>query len=407
MSIEEQEQKTYSLRLLTSLADDVDPDAWDALVGDESPFLEWGWLAALEQARCVGGRSGWSPQHLAVFDGERLVAACPMYLKTNSEGEFVFDWAWADAAHRAGIAWYPKMLVGVPFTPAAGIRFLVAPGMDRAAVVRMFARTLRSLCEDNEVSSAHVNFCTPEEAAILEEEGWLRRLGYQYRWRNHGYASFDDYLAALRHKRRKEVKRERRVLAEQGVTIEVLEGELIPDELFPAMHAIYATTVDKHTWGRRYLNERLFELLRGRFRRNLCFLVARRHGRLVAGTFNVRKAGALYGRYWGTHEELRFLHFNVCYYATIEHCIRAGIGRFEPGAGGDFKWMRGFDAEPTVSMHWVRDQRLHAAIGRFVANEAARVEQEIGLLRSQSQLKPGSSADPDDAGEGPEGDGPS
>lgn len=394
MSSGEPEQAVYALRLLTSLADDVDPEAWDALVGAESPFLEWGWLAALEQARCVGGRTGWSPQHLAVFEGDRLVAACPMYLKTNSEGEFVFDWSWADAAGRAGIAWYPKMLVGVPFTPATGIRFLVAPEMDRPAVVRMFARALRSLCEENEVSSVQVNFCTPAEAEVLREEGWMQRLGLQYQWRNHGYADFEDYLAALRHKRRKEVRRERRLLAEQGVEISAVEGELIPDDVFAPMHEIYATTVDKHTWGRRYLNERFFDLLRGRFRRNLCFLLARRHGRLLAGTFNVRKAGVLYGRYWGTHEELRFLHFNVCYYATIEHCIRSGIDRFEPGAGGDFKWMRGFDAEPTVSLHWIRDHRMREAVGRFVEREGAEVEREIGLLREHSRLKPGTGGDP-------------
>ena len=205
--------------------------------------------------------------------------------------------------------------------------------------------------------------------------------------RNYDYATFDDYLSALRHKLRKQVKRERRELAEQGVEIVAHEGDDIPGELFEPMYRIYATTVDKHVWGRRYLTPEFVGLLRDRFRRNLCFLAARRHGELVAGTFNVRKSGVLYGRYWGAFEGLRFLHFNVCYYATIEHCIRTGLERFEPGAGGDFKWLRGFDAEPTASLHWVRDERLSRAIEHFLVSEGAEVDRVIGVMRDRSQLK--------------------
>jgi predicted N-acyltransferase len=397
---EDTEPPIFSLRLMTSLVADVRREEWDALVGDESPFLEWGWLASLEEARCVGGRSGWSPQHLGLFQDDRLVAAVPMYLKTNSEGEFVFDWSWADAAHRAGIEYYPKMLVGVPFTPATGARFLVAPHLDRAGIVRMLGKALRDLCVENEVSSVHVNFCTPEEASLLAEVGFAERRGLQYKWRNHGYGSFDDYLGALRHKRRKEAKRERRLLEEQGVEIAALAGDEIPDELFPRMYDLYLTTVDKYVYGRRYLTRRFFELLRERFRHNLCFLTARRGGELLAGTFNVQKSRVLYGRYWGTLEELRFLHFNVCYYATVEHCIRSGIERFEPGAGGEFKWLRGFDAEPTSSMHWVREPRLRHAVERFVAAEAEEVERVIDVMRERSQLKGVAGGEPADEAEG-------
>lgn len=393
MSQPEDEPPYFSVRLMTSLVSDVSREDWDALVGDGSPFLEWGWLASLEESRCVGGRSGWSPQHLGLFQDDRLVAACPLYLKTNSEGEFVFDWSWAEAAHRAGIDYYPKMLVGVPFTPATGVRFLVAPHLDRIAVVRMLGGALRDLCKENEVSSVHVNFCTPEEASALADVGFAERRGFQYKWRNHGYAGFDDYLGALRHQRRKEVKRERRVLAEQGVEIEAVAGDAIPDDLIGPMYELYLTTVDKYVYGRRYLTRRFFQLLGERFRKNLCFLVARRRGEILAGTFNVQKGGVLYGRYWGTREELRFLHFNVCYYATIEHCIRSGIERFEPGAGGEFKWLRGFDAEPTTSMHWVREPRLRAAVERFVAAEAAEVDRVIGAMRERSQIKDDARAD--------------
>jgi uncharacterized protein len=388
MSSETEPVSTFTLRLMTQLAADVRAEEWDALVGDGSPFLEWGWLASLEEARCVGARSGWSPQHLGLFQDDRLVAACPLYLKTNSEGEFVFDYAWANAAFNAGIDYYPKMLVGVPFTPATGVRFLVAPHLNRGAIVKLLGSALAELCRENEVSSVHVNFCTEDEAAALAEVGFVERLGFQYKWRNRGYATFDDYLGALRHKRRKEVKRERRELEAQDVCIEALVGDAIPRELFAPMYQLYLTTVDKYVYGRRYLTKRFFELLSERFRHNLCFLTARRRGELLAGTFNVQKGGALYGRYWGTHEELRFLHFNVCYYATIDHCIAAGIERFEPGAGGDFKWLRGFDAEPTRSMHYVREPRLAAGVARFLRAERREVERVIGVLKDRSQIRP-------------------
>ena len=350
-------------------------------------FLEWGWLASLEEAGCVGGQTGWSPQHLALYEGDRLVAACPLYLKTNSEGEFVFDYAWADAAYRGGIDYYPKMLVGVPFTPAAGVRFLVAPHLDRSGIIRALGKALRELCEENQLSSVHVNFCDEDEALCLAEVGFVQRLGYQYKWRNNGYQTFDDYLGALRHKRRNSIKRERRSMAEQGIVVDVLEGDAIPEEMYAQMYRIYRTTVDKFAWGRRYLTPTFFERLRERFRHNLCFLIARRGKEVVAGTFNVQKSGVLYGRYWGTFEELRHLHFNVCYYSTIEHCIASGLERFEPGAGGEFKWLRGFDAEVTRSMHHLRDPRLADAVARYLEAEREEVERVIGVMGEHSQLK--------------------
>ena len=375
------------MRVLTRLTSDVSPEQWDALVGTESPFLEWGWLASLEESRCVGGQTGWSPQHLALYRGEELVAACPLYVKTNSEGEFVFDYSWANAAYRGGIEYYPKMLVGVPFTPATGIRFLVSPELDRRGIIRAMGKALRDLCDEHEISSVHVNFCHEDEAEALAEVGFLERAGIQYKWRNHGYGTFEDYLGALRHKRRKEIRRERRILGEQGIEIEALRGDAIPEDLYARMYRIYLTTVDKFSWGRRYLNEEFFALLRERFAKNLCFLVARREEEIVAGTFNVEKSDVLYGRYWGTFEELRYLHFNVCYYATIEYCIANGVQRFEPGAGGEFKWLRGFDAEATRSMHYLRDPRLAEAVERFLEAERAETSRTIDVMGEQSALK--------------------
>ena len=360
---------------------------WNALVGDESPFLEWEWLASLEEAGCVGGRSGWEPRPLVVREGGRLVAAVPLYAKTHSEGEFVFDWGWADAAERAGIAYYPKLLVGVPFTPASGARFLVAAGEDRAAWVARLAVALVEICRDSELSGVHVNFCREDEIAPLRASGFDLRVGVQYHWRNAGYREFGDWLARFRSKRRNQIKRERREVAESGVVVETFAGDAIPDALFEPMFRFYLATVRGRAWGRQYLNRRFFELLRERFKSRLCFVVASAGGEPIAGTFNVCKGDVLWGRYWGATREVRNLHFEVCYYAAVEHCIANGLARFEPGAGGDYKQMRGFDGEPTFSLHWLAEPRLRNAVARFLAEERERTIGGIEWLREHSALK--------------------
>jgi uncharacterized protein len=366
----------------------VPADQWNALVGDGSPFLEWEWLASLEQAGCVGPGTGWQPRPLVLRQGNRPVAACPLYVKGHSEGEFVFDWGWADAAERGGIDYYPKLLVGVPFTPVTGARFLTAPDADRRECVALLAAALREICERSGLSSAHVNFCLEDEAAELEAQGWLPRLGLQYHWHNAGYASFDDYLAHLRSKRRNQVRRERRRVLEQGVATEMLHGDAISGALAEPLFRCYRATVDAHFYGRRYLNRHFFELICERFRHRLCLAVARRGGEIVGGTTNVVKGEALYGRYWGGLRDLPFLHFDVCYYTAIEHCIEAGLQRFEPGAGGDYKYLRGFDARPTRSVHHLRDPRLAHAVARFLERERREARQALDVLARNSALKP-------------------
>jgi predicted N-acyltransferase len=360
------------------------PSEWNALVADESPFLEWEWLSSLEESGAVGARRGWAPRPLVVREGGRLVAACPLYVKGHSEGEFVFDWGWAEAAERAGIAYYPKLLVGVPFTPVTGARLLTAPGADRPALLRALARWLVEACRDGGLSGVHVNFCRDDERDALAAEGFLPRLGFQYHWHNPGFAGFDDYLASLRSKRRNQVRRERREPAARGVRVVGVRADAIGPELAPTLFAIYRATVDKHPWGRRYLDRRFFELLQARFRRRLCVVLARRGAEIVAGAINVEKGDALYGRYWGCFFELRHLHFNVCYYAGIEHCIDAALARFEPGAGGAYKQLRGFDATPTWSAHWLADRRLAAGVERFLRAERAEAGGAIDWYREHS-----------------------
>jgi predicted N-acyltransferase len=366
---------------------DVKRADWDMLVGDGSPFMEWDWLACMEEARCIAPKTGWQPQHLAVYDDGQLVAGCPLYLKSHSMGEFVFDHAWADAARRAGIEYYPKMLVAAPFTPATGVRFLTRPGSDRPTLIRLLGQALQSVCEQNELSSVHVNFCLPDEAETLAEIGYLKRVGIQYQWLNHGYHTFDDYLAHFRTKRRNQIKREMREMNDQGVEIDVLSGEAIPTELFAHMFSLYKTHIDRLYWGRQYLQAKFFDLLGERFKRNLCFVVARHEGEVIAGTFNVQKNGVFYGRYWGAFRDVRHLHFNVCYYAAIHHCIQHQFVRFEPGAGGDFKRLRGFDPQPTISMHFLAEPRLATAVARFLDNERTQVRRTIDWLHEESELK--------------------
>jgi predicted N-acyltransferase len=376
-----------------SIADrirDVARDDWNALLApDDSPFIDWDWLYAMEESKSATRKTGWSPYHLIARRkaDRRLVAACPLYLKSHSMGEFVFDHGWADAAERAGIRYFPKLLVGIPFTPHTGRRFLIAPEVDRSVMVGAIGNALARLCLDNEISSVHVNFCTDEEAAALRRLGYLERHGYQYHWINQGFGNFDDYLNQLKSKRRYAVRHERAATNAQGVEVRALVGDEIPDSMFGEIFKIYLSTIQKLYWGRQYLTRDFFELVRDHFKRHLCFIGAWRSGDLIAGTINLQKAGVFYGRYWGCFEELRYLHFNVCYYAAIEHCIEHQIQRFEPGAGGEYKWLRGFNPALTRSMHFVAHGSLRKAIGNFLARERHEVEQWITEGRDRGQLK--------------------
>jgi predicted N-acyltransferase len=389
MSPANQQKRELEIAIVERIGD-IARDDWNALLApDDTPFLDWDWLHAMEESQSAVRKTGWSPYHLVLRNGShgRIVAACPLYLKSHSMGEFVFDQGWADAAERSGIRYYPKLVVGVPFTPHTGRRFLVAPEIDRATAVRAIGGALVELCNGNSISSVHVNFCAPDEAAELHEAGFLERLGYQYHWVNAGFENFEDYLNRLKSKRRYAIRHERAALVEQGVEVRALVGDEVPDTMFGALFKIYQSTVKKLYWGRQYLTKAFFDLVRENFKRHLCFVGAWRGSDLIAGTINLQKAGVFYGRYWGCFEELRYLHFNVCYYAAIEHCIVQGIQRFEPGAGGEYKWLRGFNPAITRSMHFVAHPGLRKAIDNFLSRERREVENWIQVGRDQGQLK--------------------
>lgn len=378
---------TTSLRLLGAI-DEVPAAAWDALLGpDSTPFMAHAWLHALEASGVASRETGWTPQHLTLWRGEDLVAAAPAYRRDDSRGEFVFDWGWAEAAQTAGIRYYPKLTVAVPFTPATGERMLVAPGEDRGALERALAEAAVAVARDERLSGVHVLFPTGPQAASLEEAGYALRTGVQYHWRNAGYRSYDDFLARFASKQRANLRRERAAAAQQGIAIRTVRGEearALDPEL---VHAIYLSTVDKMVWGMRYLNREFFERVLATVP-GVEWVEAVREGRTIAGAFNVASTTRLYGRYWGALEEHRFLHFHVAFYHSIDECIARGVEVFEPGAGGEHKLSRGFEPALTSSAHWIADRRLDRAVRDFLAREAFLLEARVASYRSSTGLKP-------------------
>ncbi len=369
----------YTLRVLERVRE-VPRETWDAMLGEESsPFVEHTWLDALEETGCVGEDTGWVPAHLSLWRDETLVAVAPSYLKGNSEGEFIFDWNWAEAAHRMGIRYYPKVLCAVPFTPATGDRVLVAPGQDRAEAVRFIASGARDWCKRVGASGVHVLFPRDAEADVWEQAGYLRRDSVQYHWRRKGAATFDEYLARFDSKQRNQVKRELRRVREAGIIVETLSPEGHTRDVARAMHRFYESTVDKHgRWGRLYLSEAFFEAVAERFAHRLAWVVARdeRTGLPVGGAFNAWRGKRMYGRYWGASADVPNLHFVICYYEGIRACIERGIDVFEGGAGRDeHKRSRGFEPALTRSAHWLADKRMRDALGPWLEHERLRIEQ--------------------------------
>ena len=377
------------LRTHESIAD-IGAAEWDALAGDEAPpFVTWPWLDALEKTGCVRPERGWLPMHVTIHIDGVLAAAAPAYVKGNSEGEFVFDHSWARfCGGQLGRDYYPKLIVAVPFTPATGPRLLVADGFDRKRIVDAFASGLGQLMDRVGLSSVHVLFPGAEEARELVSAGMAHRHGVQYHWRNADYGSFDDFLARFNSKRRNQIRRERRALAEQGTAIEVLSGADLTTDVVDAAYEFYLSTVNKFYWGRQYLNRGFFHEVCSRMADSVQVVLARDASsrRPIAGAFNLVGGDALYGRYWGAVEERPCLHFNVCYYAGIEECIHRGLKLFEPGAGGEHKLARGFEPTVTHSAHLLGHRVLDDAVREFVQREQEAIADHLAY--EKPVLKP-------------------
>ena len=358
---------------------EIPESEWNALDGvSEEPFLTWSWFDALERTGCVGEAAGWLPHHITLRAEGALLAAAPAYLKDNSEGEFVFDQGWAAASRQIGAPYYPKLVVAVPFTPATSPRLLVRRPEDRPALLPVLAETLRKLVERSRISSAHVLFPTEDEAAALSGAAMAHHCGIQFQFENEGYRTLDDFLARFNAKRRHQIRREMRETSRQGLSIDTLRGAEITPEIVDAMFGFYVSTVQKFAWGRQYLNRAFFEEITARLRSGgaqggVEIVLAREGKRPIAGALNLAGPTTLYGRYWGASEERPFLHFNVCYYHPVEDCIARGLRRFEPGAGGSHKLVRGFAPCVTHSAHHIAHPRIDAAVREFLARERAAV----------------------------------
>jgi len=364
---------------------------WDACAGTAHPFTRHAFLHALEASGSATGRRGWLPQHVLVHDGDgRLVGAAPLYLKSHSFGEYVFDWSWADAYERAGGQYYPKLQAAVPFTPVTGARLLVRPDLpeaDHERVADGLADGLIRVARRHDVSSLHVTFPTRADWKRLGAHGCLQRVGLQYHFTNPGYAGFDDFLAALRAHKRKQIRRERREVAESGLTIRRLTGRDIEPRHWEAFYDFYLATADKR-FGFPYLTPDFFERLGAAMAEDVVLVMAwRPDGTPVAGALNLAGEDALYGRIWGCSEEHRFLHFECCYYQAIEHAIASGLSRVEAGAQGEHKLQRGYLPVETYSAHWIADPRLRAGVADFIERERPVVRAERASLMGESPFR--------------------
>jgi len=334
----------------------------------DNPFISFDFLSALEESGCVGGRTGWSPCHLAGGGG-----VMPLYLKNHSQGEYVFDHAWAQAYENAGGRYYPKLVCAAPFSPVPGPRLL---GPDSAKAVLLGAAV--ELCERFGASSLHVNFPDEADWAFLGTHGLLRRQDVQYHWLNAGYSTFDDFLAALSSGHRKTIRRERRE-AVQGLDIQILRGADLTEAHWDAFFAFYMDTGERK-WGRPYLNRRFFSLMGERMADQVLLILALRNGLPIAGALNMIGRDCLYGRHWGAVEHVPFLHFELCYYQAIEHGIRLGLSRVEAGAQGQHKIARGYLPAPVYSAHFIADPALRTPVARYLDQERRAVGEEMNLL---------------------------
>ena len=338
-----------------------------------NPFISHGFLSSLEQSNSVGGRSGWQPRHLLAEDAsDTLLGAAPCYVKSHSRGEYVFDHGWADAYERAGGDYYPKLQVAVPFTPVTGPRLLAKPGPLAHAVRGALADALVEITKASDFSSAHVTFLTQPEWRELGERGFLQRTDQQFHWENEGYASFEDFLAALASRKRKTIRRERKEALAPGIEVRWITGSELTEEVWDAFFAFYMETGSRK-WGRPYLTREFFSIVGATMADRILLVMARRAGRWIGGALNFIGADTLYGRNWGCIEHHPFLHFELCYYQAIEYAIVRKLKRVEAGAQGEHKLARGYLPTTTYSAHFIANAGLRRAIAEYLARERAYV----------------------------------
>jgi predicted N-acyltransferase len=375
---------SLSLSLHSSIHE-IDAQDWTACAGDDNPFVSFAFLSAVEDSGSAGSRTGWLPQHAVLRDEtSAVVGIVPMYAKSHSYGEYVFDHGWANAFERAGGSYYPKLQAAVPFSPVPGPRLLRRPGSTVPAAA--LAQGLVQACQQLDLSSVHITFCQEEEWEALGRAGWLPRIGTQFHWTNAGYASFDDFLGAMSSRKRKSIRRERRDACAAGLSFRTLRGHEITRPMWDAFFGFYQATVDRK-WGSAYLTRRFFPMLSERLGDRVVLMMAYDGQTPVAAALNLMGRDALYGRNWGCKGDWPFLHFELCYYQAIDFAIAHNLPRVEAGAQGEHKIQRGYLPVPTYSAHWISHPGLRRAIGSFLEEERPAILQHMEELATLSPFK--------------------
>jgi len=373
------------IKVLSSIFE-ISANQWNSLMVEPHPFMRYEFHAALERHQCTGKKFGWLPQHIAAFDNDKLIAVIPVYEKYNSYGEFVFDMAWADAYHRHGLEYYPKWVCASPYTPVSGPRVLIDSNYNYQEVFSSLIKFNIEQIKDQSLSSMHYLFTSDEDTKILEQQGFMRRLGCQFHWSNNNYKNFDDFLTTLTAKKRKNIKQERRYAAQANVDIELIPGNIATETQLAAAELFYKKTFDEK-YGTATLNLDFFKEIANTMGEQLLLIMAKRDDIYIAGAICYQDDETLYGRHWGCIEEHDHLHFEVCYYQGIEYCIKKGLKNFEPGAQGEHKISRGFLPRKTWSAHWIKHHDFSLAIQQFLQNETKGMEYYFSDMQSRSPYK--------------------
>ena len=372
---------TLTLETCTSI-DDIPARPWERLAGHSNPFLRYEFFQALEASGCTSEATGWSPSHLVFKSDDKIVGLAPAFLKSHSMGEYVFDWAWADAYQRHGLSYYPKLLIAIPFTPSAGPRLLLDPDLRQQLTAEQIHDLLDTLTDTLGAHSWHLLFPDSEDQKLLHHDRELHRIGCQFHWHNHGYEDFDDFLSALASRKRKSIRKERKKVADIGLDIRTLSGSELEERHWDAFFQFYMSTTDKK-WGQSYLHREFFSMLGDRMPDSVVMVMAFDGERPVAGALNLKGADCLYGRNWGALESHKFLHFECCYYRAIDYAIEHGLARVEAGAQGPHKVQRGYLPAPVYSLHYIRDPGFEDAVGDFVMRERFQIEREMAAITEE------------------------
>ena len=369
--------------LVSSLAD-VNRNEWDSLNTSNHPFTSYDFLNSLEMSESVTAKTGWNPQHIIIKNNTgNIIGASPNYLKMHSYGEYIFDHAWANAFENAGGQYYPKLLSAIPFTPATGPRILIDPkNPNNNKIFELIMKMFEVIVQNNDLSSAHINFITDNLNKKLNNEKWIKRKGLQFHWHNKDYNSFDDFLSKLKSSKRKAIRKERRSILNNNLIIQKVTGNELNSEMWDSFYDFYLNTINKK-WGGAYLTKSFFYLINKTMKNKILLIIARQDNKIVAGALNFIGGDTLYGRNWGSILDIPFLHFELCYYQAIEYAIDNNIRIVEAGAQGHHKIQRGYVAETIYSSHLIQNQSFAKAVRNFVQLEAKEIDKQIQLINEQ------------------------